>query len=97
MLRDGGLVGVLRREDLVKALADGRRESMVADVMCRACDPVNELDVLIPALEKISRNQCATAPVLGGNGRIVGLLTVENVGELVMVNASLDRPLPGTV
>ncbi len=93
VLNDGDLVGVLRREDLVKALADGRREWMAGDVMCRECGPVNELDVLTTALEEMSRNQRATAPVLGADGRIVGLLTVENIGELVMVNASLDRAL----
>jgi Zn-dependent protease/CBS domain-containing protein len=89
VLEDGQLVGVLRRDDLLKAFADGRRESMVADVMCRECGPVNETDVLTPTLETMSRNQCATAPVMGG-GRVVGLLTLENIGELVMVSEGLD-------
>ena len=87
VLDDGALVGVLRREDLIKALADGGNASQVADVMCRECGPVNDTDVLTPTLEEMSRNQRDTAPVMHC-GRIVGLLTMENIGELVLVHSS---------
>ena len=93
VLSDGDFVGVLRRDDLIRALADGNRDSAVGDVMSRECDPVSEADVLTPTLEKMTRNQCPIAPVMVG-GRIVGLLTLENISELVMVNTSLHRPPP---
>lgn len=92
VLDDGTLVGVLRRDDLIKALSDGRREARVAEVMSRDCGQVNETDILTPTLETMTRNQCTTATVMG-DGRIVGLLTMENIGELVMVNSSMDRPV----
>lgn len=92
VLDNGNLVGVLRREDLIKGLADGRRDSMVAEVMNRECGPVDEAADLTPALEEMSRNQRAIAPVMSG-GRLVGLLTMENIGELMMVSSSLDRSM----
>lgn len=86
VLRDGFLVGILRREDLIKALADGKHSAIIADVMRRDCGPVEEMDALSPALEEMSRNQRFTAPVMSG-AQIVGLLTMENIGELVLVNS----------
>jgi Zn-dependent protease/CBS domain-containing protein len=93
VLANGDFVGVLRREDLVRALSDGNRDAAIGDVMSRECDPVNESDDLTPTLEIMTRRQCSIAPVMGG-GRIVGLLTMENIGELVMVSSSLERPPP---
>ncbi len=91
VLDDGSLVGVLRREDLIKAFVGGRHDAMVADVMNRECEPVNEGDILISTLETMTRNQCPITPVMSA-GRIVGLLTMENIGELVMVSSGLDHP-----
>ena len=85
VLNDGSLVGVLRRDDLIKALADGKHSANIADVMCRDCGTVGETDELSPALEEMSRNQRSTAPVMRG-AEIVGLLTMENIGELVLVS-----------
>ena len=45
---------------------------------------------LTSALESLRERECASAPVLS-NGRLVGLLTLENVGELVMVNTALKQ------
>jgi Zn-dependent protease/predicted transcriptional regulator len=88
VLESGQVLGVLRRNDLVKALMDGNRGAAVGDVMWRDCSPVNDTDVLTPTLESMGKNEWATLPVMGG-GRIVGLLTLENIGELIMVNAAL--------
>jgi Zn-dependent protease/predicted transcriptional regulator len=88
VLENGQVLGVLRRNDLVKALMDGNRGAAVADVMWRDCTPVNDTDVLTPTLESMGKNEWTTLPVMGG-GRIVGLLTLENIGELIMVNAAL--------
>jgi hypothetical protein len=42
----------------------------------------------------MGKNEWATLPVMGG-GRIVGLLTLENIGELIMVNAALGGKAAG--
>ena len=92
VLEDGRVVGILRRNDLVKALADGRRDARVGHAMDRECQPVDESELLAPAVERMSSSQCVTVPVTGG-GEVVGLLTLENVGELIMVHTAMhSRP-----
>ncbi|HOY57719.1 MAG TPA: site-2 protease family protein [Verrucomicrobiota bacterium] len=87
---DNGLpVGMLRRNDLVKALSEGRRHAHVTEVMCRQCATVDEAAFLKRAVESMHSLQCATLPVMS-DGRIVGLLTLENVSETLMINAALE-------
>jgi Zn-dependent protease/CBS domain-containing protein len=83
-------IGILRRNDLVKALSDGRREDLVTEGMSRDCETVDEASSLNSAVESMRERQCATMPVLAG-GRIVGLLTLENISEMIMVNTAMDH------
>ncbi|HEY5753401.1 MAG TPA: site-2 protease family protein [Chthoniobacterales bacterium] len=89
VLEDGQVLGILRRNDLVKALSSGRSDVFVGEVMFRECYPVDESDVLTSTLEGMRTNQCSTVPVLAG-GRVSGLLTLENISEVLMVNAALS-------
>jgi Zn-dependent protease len=84
-------VGILRRNDLVKALSEGRREAVVTEAMCRDCETVEEASSLQSAVESMHARPCGTMPVMAG-GRIVGLLTLENISETIMVNAAMDHP-----
>lgn len=83
-------VGILRRNDLVKALSEGRREAVVTEAMCRDCETVDETAPLKGAVEAMHARQCATMPVVAG-GRMVGLLTIENISEMMMVNAAKKK------
>lgn len=83
-------VGILRRNDLVKALSEGRREAVVTEAMCRDCETVDEAAPLKGAVEAMHARQCATMPVVAG-GRIVGLLTLENISEMIMVNTAMKN------
>jgi len=83
-------IGILRRNDLVKALSTGRRDAAVTEGMCRDCETVDEGASLKSAVESMRERQCATMPVVAG-GRIVGLLTLENISEMIMLNAAMDH------
>lgn len=83
-------IGILRRNDLVKALSEGRRDAVVTDGMCRDCETVDEAAALKGVVETMRERQCATMPVVAG-GRIVGLLTLENISEMIMVHAAMDH------
>ena len=83
-------IGVLRRNDLVKALSEGRRDASVTEGMSRDCETVEESSPLGSAVESMRARQCATMPVVAG-GRLVGLLTLENISEMIMVNAALEN------
>jgi Zn-dependent protease/predicted transcriptional regulator len=90
VLRQGQIAGVLRRNDLVRGLATGRREAPVGEVMCRDCPTIKGTEDLVSALETMRAGQCATAPVLA-DGQLIGLLTLENISEVLMVNAALAQ------
>jgi Zn-dependent protease len=82
--------GILRRNDLVKGLSDGRMDTVVGEVMCRDCSAVEQAASLKRVVESMQTRQCATVPVVE-DGRIVGLLTLENISEMIMINNALDN------
>jgi len=90
VMADGRVAGILRRNDLVQALAQDRHETRVSDVMSRDCGAVLVSDALDKTLERMSREGRATLAVMDGN-KLVGLLTLENIGELVMVKAAVAK------
>jgi CBS domain-containing protein len=90
VLEDGRVAGILRRNDLVRALAGGDREAPVGGAMCRDCPAVEEAEGLARAVDAMRQQGCATVPVMAG-GRLTGLLTLENIGEVVMVSAALAQ------
>ncbi len=83
-------IGMLRRNDLVKALAENRGDTAVTEIMWRECQPVEETAPLRPTVEAMQAGQCGTVPVMRA-GRLVGLLTMENIGELIMVQNATER------
>jgi Zn-dependent protease len=90
VLENDESIGMLRRNDLVKALSEGRRDAVVSEGMCRDCETVDEGSSLQSAVESMRARHCATMPVVTG-GRTVGLLTLENISEMIMVNAAVDH------
>jgi Zn-dependent protease/CBS domain-containing protein len=90
VLEGGVPTAVLRRKDLVKALSDGRAGGRVADAMCQGCVAVEASAPLERAVESMRENGCDSVAVTD-HGRVVGLLTLENIGELVMVNRAAEQ------
>ncbi|NIM49799.1 MAG: CBS domain-containing protein [Gemmatimonadales bacterium] len=88
VLEDDRLVGMLIRGDLVKALKDRTRDTSVTEVMRREYQVVDENEDLHSALLRMRRGRCASVPAVRGQS-VVGLLTLENVGELLMVSSAL--------
>jgi Zn-dependent protease len=88
------LAGVLSRADLMRALASAGLSGSVADVMRRPpeCGPVDENVPLATAFDRMRQSSCPLFPVTR-NGELVGMLTLENIGEFIMVRTAL-RGLP---
>jgi len=84
------LVGILIRNDLVKAIAEGGRLARVESAMRQNCSVVDVSEPLRAAFDKMRQGECSTLPVMK-DARLVGLLTPENVGELVMVNEAANQ------
>lgn len=90
VMRGDEVVGVLPRADLVRALAHLGQGAKVADVMRRDCQVVEDGEMLEAAFRRMRESNCNTVPVVR-QGRLVGLLTLENLGELVMVQSAVSR------
>jgi predicted transcriptional regulator len=90
VLEHGQPAGILRRNDLVKALSEGRQDAAVGGVMCRECETVEAGAALKGVVDSMQARQCASVPVTQ-DGRMVGLLTLENITEMLMVNDALEN------
>jgi CBS domain-containing protein len=92
---DGTLDGVLTRSDLMVGLAKGGPEAAVADF---SKQQIASVEADSPLSEAVGRLRAGHGPCLQvlDRGKTVGLLTLENVAEYLMVRAALaDRPQPG--
>jgi len=89
VVENGQVVGLLRRKQLIQALSAHDRDTLVrevADPEYFTTEPGAPLDEVFQRMNEAS---CTTVPVVGEDGRLVGLLTLENVGELIMVSSAL--------
>ncbi len=84
------VVGVLTRQALLRALANREDEQRVRDVMNSDVPLADAHEMLDGALQRMQASPLRTMPVFS-NGTLVGLLTMENVGEFVSVQAALTR------
>jgi Zn-dependent protease/CBS domain-containing protein len=78
----GRLLGLLSRGELVKRLRERGREAPVRELLTGACGTASEAEPLETALARMREGRCSTMPVVR-DGVVVGLLTPENVTELV--------------
>ena len=88
VVADGRVVGVLTRAELLKALAQHGRDTTVAEVMQRDFQTTEPWEPLDRAFARLQGCRCQTLPVVRA-GELVGVLTQENVGEFLMVQAAL--------
>ena len=84
----GQVVGLLTRERLFEALRDRGESQVVAEVMERNFQVARPEDLLDEVMGQSQPERPAAIPVLH-NGRIAGLLTPDNIGELYMISAAL--------
>ncbi len=82
------LLGILLRTVLVKAVKERGRDTLLGEVMQRDCAVVGIDDPLHQALTRMRAAKCSMLPVVH-HGVLVGLLTLENVGELLMVSTAV--------
>ncbi|HEV2750199.1 MAG TPA: site-2 protease family protein [Gemmatimonadales bacterium] len=89
------LAGVLLRSDVLKALARGS-DWHVRDLMRREFEVVDAADMLDTALARLQSCACHALPVTS-RGALVGILTMDNVGEFLLIQSAQGRaPRPRT-
>jgi CBS domain-containing protein len=85
---DSAVVGVLTRQDLLRVLAERGKMVPVSEVMQREIEVVDSSEMLESAFQRLQSCQCHTLPVQQ-SGRLVGLLTMDNVGEFISIRSAL--------
>jgi YD repeat-containing protein len=84
---DGRPVGLLDRDGLITALARDGRDGRLADAM-RPGLVLGEDQPLAQTLEAMQRQGSRAEAVVSRDGRVTGLLSIENVAEMMMVQGA---------
>lgn len=87
----GPPLGILMRSDLLTALAEGRTDRSVEEVMRRQCGAAQPGELLEDVFQRMQQSGCQAVPVVEPGRGIIGMVTLENVGEFAMVEAALVR------
>jgi Zn-dependent protease/predicted transcriptional regulator len=88
VVADGRVTGLLTRADLMNGLARGGRDARVADFAKAALGTVEAGAPLVPAVARLREGEGPCLQVVE-HGQPVGLLTLENIGEYLMVRTAL--------
>ena len=95
----GKPVGLLSRSDLIRALKERGPDARVADAMTATLPTIGYRSCLEDAFRLLQEKSAPAVAVIDGTGRLVGLVTSETVGEMMMLHRTLPkgaRPGPWT-
>jgi signal-transduction protein with cAMP-binding, CBS, and nucleotidyltransferase domain len=87
---NGRLLGILTQDDLIRALRERGDAHPVGAVMQTSFASADLHEMVEVALQRLGECRCHTLPVLQ-HGELAGLLTMENVGEFMRIQAALGR------
>jgi Zn-dependent protease/predicted transcriptional regulator len=79
--------GLLTKDSLIRALREGGPGTPVLDVMTRDVPSVGHWRPLETSMRTLMQSKAPALMVVDDGGRLVGLLTPENVGEMMLVRS----------
>ncbi|HSW31454.1 MAG TPA: site-2 protease family protein [Longimicrobiales bacterium] len=88
VVEDGRAVGILTRSALIQALSTDGLHAPVGHRMTLEFETAEANEMLDPAFARLQACGCHTAVVLH-EGRVAGLLTMDNLGEFVMIQSAM--------
>ncbi|RYD40146.1 MAG: site-2 protease family protein, partial [Verrucomicrobiaceae bacterium] len=86
---DGRVAGLLTQEDLITGLRQHGAEAEAVLMMRIDVPAVHQSMLFDRAFTVMNRAKCSALPVIDSAGRLIGLFTKENVGEMIMVQSAL--------
>ena len=88
----GSMLGIVTRQKLLGALVDEGQDYPVGNII-EPCEGYLEPRVPLElAVQQLRASTCSALPVMDpATGKLVGLLTAENIGETLLVRAALRR------
>src|SRR5207253_8909889 len=85
----GKLAGVIGRADMIRALKQLGPDAKVADAMTAEVPSVSHRACLEEAVRLLQEKQAPAVGVVDAGGKLVGLITSETIGEMLMVREAL--------
>jgi Zn-dependent protease/CBS domain-containing protein len=87
----GKPVGVLGRNDLIRALKEIGPDARVAQAMSTTVPTIGQRRCLEEAFRLLQEKSAPAVAVVDNDGRLVGLVTSETVGEMMMLQQALPK------
>jgi CBS domain-containing protein len=87
---NGNVIGILERDTFIHTLAQGGQSVPVVDVMRQKIPSVDSHEMVETALMRLQESGAKTLPVTHA-GQFVGLVTSENITELLMIRSALRK------
>jgi Zn-dependent protease len=84
------MVGILTRQRLLQALAFGDTSINILSVMDHTFERAQINEMLQEVAERLQACGCRTVPVFDGE-KLIGLITMDNIGEFMMIRSALKR------
>lgn len=81
----GKPVGLLAREDIYAALKSHGREASVATFMRAPAETIRDTVPLVTVLDRLNGSQAAALAVTDSDGTLLGLLTRQNLAEMMLI------------
>ena len=88
VMDNGRIEGILTQTDLLKGLSKRDRHPTISSAMQTDFVAVDSLEMLETAFARLKDCNCHTLPVTL-NGKLVGLITMDNLGEYMRIQAAL--------
>ena len=88
---DRRLVGLLDRDGIIRALKTLGPDARVADAMMKDVPTVDSRTCLEDAFRILQEKSAPAVGVVDRAGRLIGLITSETVGEMLMVKSAMPR------
>jgi len=91
VVQDGRLVGLLGRNDMIKALKELGPQAAIGDVMKRDIPTISHRGWLDEAFRLLQEKSAPAVGIVDASGRLVGLVTSETIGEMLMVREAMPQ------
>ncbi len=88
---NGRIEGILSRENLIKGLSERGPDSTVQEAMAVNPPPLDPSDGFDVALARIKQSGVPALPVVDQGGALVGLLSLDNISELIQVRNAIRK------
>ena len=89
VVEEDEVVGIVSETGLLQGLRKDGEDTVVVDVMEKSFKTADSHEMLETALNRLRECACHTMPILH-NGSLVGLVTMDNIGEFIRIQSMLN-------